>query len=111
MPRKDLIVGIAGAGGDGVVSAGELLIQVAAREGLFGMLVKAFGPQIRGGESSVRVRLAAEPVLAQGDDLDVLIAFNWGDYGRFRTELVPDDHTLIFVDEMDKTPAAEIPLP
>ncbi len=111
MPRDDLIVGIAGAGGDGVVSAGELLIQVAAREGLFGMLVKAFGPQIRGGESSVRVRLSSRPVLAQGDDLDVLIAFNWGDYGRFRTELVPDEHTLIFVDEMDKTPPAEIPLP
>ncbi len=111
MSREDLIVGIAGAGGDGVVSAGELLIQVAAREGLFGMLVKAFGPQIRGGESSVRVRLSSRPVLAQGDDLDVLIAFNWADYGRFKSELVPDDHTMIFVDEMDKTPAAEIPLP
>jgi 2-oxoglutarate ferredoxin oxidoreductase subunit alpha len=111
MPRHDLIVGIAGAGGDGVVSVGELLIQVAAREGLFGMLVKAFGPQIRGGESSVRVRLSARPVLAQGDDLDLLIAFNWADYGRFRTELVPDEHTLIFVDEMDQTPPEEIPLP
>jgi 2-oxoglutarate ferredoxin oxidoreductase subunit alpha len=111
MSRNDLIVGIAGAGGDGVVSAGELLIQVAAREGLHGMLVKAFGPQIRGGESSVRVRLAAEPVLSQGDDLDVLIAFNWADYGRFRSELVPGEGTLIFVDEMDKTTEEEIPLP
>jgi 2-oxoglutarate ferredoxin oxidoreductase subunit alpha len=111
MPREDLIVGIAGAGGDGVVSAGELLIQVAAREGLYGMLVKAFGPQIRGGESSVRVRLSADPVLSQGDDLDVLIAFNWADYGRFRTELVPSDRTMIFVDEMDETPEEEVPLP
>jgi len=111
MPREDLIVGLAGAGGDGVVSAGELVIQVAAREGLYGMLVKAFGPQIRGGESSVRVRLSSEPVLSQGDDLDVLIAFNWADYGRFRTELVPSEGTLIFVDEMDKTPHDEIPLP
>jgi 2-oxoglutarate ferredoxin oxidoreductase subunit alpha len=111
MSRDDLIVGIAGAGGDGVVSAGELLVQVGAREGLFGMLVKAFGPQIRGGESSVRVRLSSRPVHSQGDDLDVLIAFNWADYGRFRTELVPDDRTLIFVDEMDKTPPEKIPLP
>jgi len=111
MSRDDLTVGLAGAGGDGVVSVGELVIQVAANEGLFGMLVKAFGPQIRGGESSVRLRLSARPVMAQGDDLDVLIAFNWSDYGKFRSELVPDDHTMIFVDEMDKTPAAEIPLP
>jgi len=110
MSRDDLIVGIAGAGGDGVVSAGELLIQVGAHEGLFGMLVKSFGPQIRGGESSVRVRLASRRVLSQGDDLDVLIAFNWADYGRFRAELVPSRETLIFVDELDKTPPEQIPL-
>jgi 2-oxoglutarate ferredoxin oxidoreductase subunit alpha len=111
MARDDLIVGIAGAGGDGVVSAGELLIQVGAHEGFFGMLVKSFGPQIRGGESSVRVRLAPHRVQAQGDDLDVLIAFNWADYGRFRSELVPGPRTLIFVDELDDTPSEHIPLP
>ncbi|HTT67698.1 MAG TPA: 2-oxoacid:acceptor oxidoreductase subunit alpha [Gemmatimonadales bacterium] len=111
MSRDDLIVGIAGAGGDGVVSVGELLIQVGAHEGLFGMLVKSFGPQIRGGESSVRVRLASRRVLSQGDDLDVLIAFNWADYGRFRSELAPGPATLIYVDELDKTPPEQIPLP
>jgi 2-oxoglutarate ferredoxin oxidoreductase subunit alpha len=111
MPRKDLVVGIAGAGGDGVVSAGELVLNIAAQQGLFGMLVKSFGPQIRGGESSVRLRLSADPVLSQGDVLDVLIAFNWADYGRFRTELVPNEKTIIFVDQQDETPDAEIPLP
>ncbi len=111
MSRQDLTVGIAGAGGDGVVSSGELLIQVGAHEGLFGMLVKSFGPQIRGGESSVRVRLSSSRVLCQGDDLDVLIAFNWADYGRFRAELMPSERTLIFVDEQDKTPPEQIPLP
>ena len=111
MSRKDLVVGMAGSGGDGVVSAGELILNVAAQEGLFGMLVKSFGPQIRGGESSVRLRLSSVPVLSQGDELDALIAFNWADYARFRTELVPTDETLIFVDEQDKTPEAELPLP
>jgi len=111
MSQEDLSVGIAGAGGDGVVSAGELLIQVGAHEGLFGMLVKSFGPQIRGGESSVRVRLSSSRVLCQGDDLDVLIAFNWADYGRFRAELMPGPRTLIFVDEDDQTPPDQIPLP
>ena len=111
MSRKDLIVGIAGAGGDGVVSAGELVLGVAAQQGLFGMLVKSFGPQIRGGESSIRLRLSTEPVLAQGDELDVLIAFNWADYGRFRNELVPNPQTIIYVDEQDKTPESDLPLP
>ncbi len=111
MSRKDLVVGMAGAGGDGVVSAGELFLNVAAQEGLFGMLVKSFGPQIRGGESSIRLRLASEPVLSQGDELDALIAFNWADYARFRTELVPNTETIIFVDQQDKTPDADVPLP
>lgn len=111
MSRKNLIVGIAGAGGDGVVSAGELVINVAAQEGLFGMLVKSFGPQIRGGETSIRLCLSTEPVLAQGDELDVLIAFNWADYGRFRSELVPNAETIIVVDEQDNTPEDQIPLP
>jgi 2-oxoglutarate ferredoxin oxidoreductase subunit alpha len=111
MARNDLIVGIAGAGGDGVVSAGELVLDIAAQQGLFGMLFKSFGPQIRGGESSIRLRISTEPVLSQGDELDVLIAFNWADFARFRTELVPNERTVIFVDEQDKTPEAEIPLP
>jgi len=111
MSRKDLVVGIAGAGGDGVVSAGELVLGVASQQGLFGMLVKSFGPQIRGGESSIRLRLSTEPVRAQGDELDVLIAFNWADYARFRNELVPNASTIIFVDEQDKTPESDIPLP
>ncbi len=110
MSRRDLVVGMAGSGGDGVVSAGELVLNVAAQEGLFGMLVKSFGPQIRGGESSIRLRLAAEPVLSQGDVLDVLIAFDWPDYERFRTELVPTKDTLVFVDEQDKTPEKDVPL-
>ncbi len=110
MSRKDLVVGMAGAGGDGVVSAGELALNVAAQQGLFGMLVKSFGPQIRGGESSIRLRLSSEPVLSQGDELDVLIAFNWADYARFRSELVPNAQTIIFVDEQDKTPESDIPL-
>jgi len=111
MPRKDLTVGIAGAGGDGVISAGELLLGVAARQGLYGMLFKSFGPQIRGGESTIRLTLSTEPLLAQGDELDVLIAFNWKDYASFRTELEPCERTVIFVDEEDKTPENEIPLP
>src|SRR5512140_681683 len=109
MSRKDLVVGMAGAGGDGVVSAGELALNVAAQQGLFGMLVKSFGPQIRGGESSIRLRLSSEPVLSQGDELDVLIAFNWADYARFRSELVPNAQTIIFVDEQDKTTDSDIP--
>src|SRR5208283_4372852 len=57
---QDLIIGIAGAGGDGVISAGESLITAAALEGYHGIMTKSFGSQIRGGEASCRLRLAPD---------------------------------------------------
>ncbi len=48
----DLIIGMAGSGGDGIVSAGDALINASAKEGYYATLTKSFGSQIRGGESS-----------------------------------------------------------
>ena len=52
----DLVIGMAGAGGDGIISAGEALITAAARDGYRAIMTKSFGSQIRGGESSFRLR-------------------------------------------------------
>jgi 2-oxoglutarate/2-oxoacid ferredoxin oxidoreductase subunit alpha len=65
---------MAGAGGDGVISAGESLINAAALTGYHAILTKSFGPQIRGGESSFRLRVAAKEVFAVSGTLDVAIA-------------------------------------
>ena len=46
---NDIIIGMAGSGGDGIVSAGDALITAAALEGYNALLTKSFGPQIRGG--------------------------------------------------------------
>ena len=63
---RGLIVGMAGSGGDGIVSAGESLIAACASEGWHAIMTKSFGSQIRGGESSCRVRLSVDPVLNPG---------------------------------------------
>src|SRR5687768_17937667 len=76
----DITIGIVGSGGDGVISSGELLVSAAAAEGLYATILKSFGPQIRGGESSCRVRISREEALSYGDRLDVLVAFNWADF-------------------------------
>ena len=39
----DLIIGMAGSGGDGIVSAGESLISAVAAAGYFAILTKSFG--------------------------------------------------------------------
>ena len=50
---------------------------------------EAYGPQIRGGESSCTVRISQTPIYAQGDVVDVLVVFNWADFDRFKGEIVP----------------------
>ena len=91
---------MAGAGGDGVVSSGEALITAAALQGYFALLTKSFGPQIRGGESSFRLRVAADEVLDIGSVLDVAIALNWDDFFRFGSELPLDANTLVIHDAL-----------
>ena len=83
----DLLIGMAGAGGDGVVSAGESLITAAALEGYHAILTKSFGPQIRGGESSFRCGSRQRRVLQRRRHLDVAVALNWDDFLRFGAEL------------------------
>ena len=85
--RTDLVFGMAGSGGDGIVSAGESLIAAAAAEGYHAIMTKSFGSQIRGGESSCRVRVATTEVLNPGGVLDVAVALNWDDFLKFGAEL------------------------
>jgi 2-oxoglutarate ferredoxin oxidoreductase subunit alpha len=92
---EDLIIGIAGAGGDGVISAGESLIAAAALEGYHGIMTKSFGSQIRGGEAMCRVRLATQPVLNPNGPLDVAVVLNWEDFRRFGWELPVESSTII----------------
>ena len=99
-----------GSGGDGVVSAGELITSAAALEGLYCFLLKSFGPQIRGGESSSKVRLCSEEIFSHGDLVDVLVVFNWQDFGRFRTEYPLAKNAIILTEENDKTPIEDIPV-
>ena len=95
---RDLTIGMAGAGGDGVVSAGEALITAAAARGYHAILTKSFGPQIRGGESSFRIRISPDAVHTPGGPLDAAIALNWDDFQRFGAELAIAGHTIFVHD-------------
>ncbi len=110
MDVKDITIGMVGSGGDGVVSAGEFLVSAAAAEGLYAYLLKAFGPQIRGGESSCRVRISDHRLYTHGTGIDVLVAFNWEDFVKMRSELVVKDGVFVIYEEKDPTPEGDIPL-
>jgi 2-oxoglutarate/2-oxoacid ferredoxin oxidoreductase subunit alpha len=107
---QDVIIGIAGAGGDGVISAGESLITAAALEGYHGMMTKSFGSQIRGGEASCRVRLSTQPVLNPNGPLDVAVALNWEDFRRFGAELPVESSTMVVYESRTGVAPDKLPL-
>jgi 2-oxoglutarate ferredoxin oxidoreductase subunit alpha len=107
----DLVIGMAGSGGDGIVSAGDALITAAALGGYHAVLTKSFGPQIRGGESSCRVRLSTRPVLSSGGTLDVAVALNWDDFLKFGGELPVGGRTTVVYESASGVPADRLPLP
>jgi len=108
---SDVVIGMAGSGGDGIVSAGDAMMTAAALEGYSALLTKSFGPQIRGGESSCRVRLATEPVLSSGGTLDFAVALNWDDFLKFGAELPVDGRTTVVYDAATGVAPEKLPLP
>ena len=107
---QDLIIGIAGSGGDGVISAGESLVTAAALEGFHGLMTKSFGSQIRGGEASCRLRLATHPVLNPNGPLDVAVALNWEDFRRFGAELPVESRTIVIYESATGVAPDKLPL-
>ncbi len=107
---EDLIIGIAGAGGDGVISAGESLITAAALEGYHGIMTTSFGSQIRGGEACCRLRLGTIPVLNPNGVLDVAVALNWEDFCRFGGELRIGPETIVIYESRTGVDPSRLPL-
>ncbi len=83
----DISVALAGSGGSGVMTAGTMLLNAAAKAGLYGIMVRTSGPQIRGGEAAALVRLADHPLESLGDTFDLLLAIDWQNVSRFADEI------------------------
>src|SRR5258707_5019196 len=76
MDQPEIIVGIGGAAGDGVASAGNTLALSVGRQGLAVYSYNSYQSVIRGGHSWLRLRISAKKPLNQGDQVDALIALN-----------------------------------
>ena len=88
MNESDVIVGIGGAAGDGVASAGNTLALSVARQGQAVYAYNAYQSVIRGGHSWLRLRISAKKPLNLGDQVDALIALNQDTLDRHLQELV-----------------------
>jgi 2-oxoglutarate/2-oxoacid ferredoxin oxidoreductase subunit alpha len=96
--QRDVSIAIAGSGGSGVMTAGTWLLDAAAHAGLYGLMVRTSGPQIRGGEAAALLRLSGSQVESLDDAFDVLIALDWQNVHRFADEIPLRPTSLLVCD-------------
>ena len=102
--KPSVSVALAGSGGAGVMTAGNMLLEAAAAAGYYGLMTRTSGPQIRGGEAAAMVRVATFPGDAQDDGFQVLAAIDWQNVQRFAAELPLGPHSLIVGDPAQGEP-------
>ena len=69
-------VSIGGAAGQGVATPGNIFARIFARRGLYLNAYNAYQSIIRGGHIFLTLRTSDQPVLSQGDKIDVLVPLN-----------------------------------
>ncbi|GJL81828.1 MAG: 2-oxoglutarate synthase [marine bacterium B5-7] len=100
---SSISIALIGSGGAGVMTAGSMLLEAAGRAGLFGIMTRSAGPQIRGGEAAAMLRLATFPVESHDNEFDILLAIDWLNADRFRAEIPLGTQSLI-IGETDAEP-------
>ncbi|MFQ5581565.1 MAG: 2-oxoacid:acceptor oxidoreductase subunit alpha [Mariprofundaceae bacterium] len=104
MPKNDMIIRIAGDGGEGIISCGDFIAAACARAGLEIFTFKTFPAEARGGYAMYQVRACTETLHSQGDTFDIFCALNSEAYEINRTHLLPGN---AFVHDADFEP--EVP--
>lgn len=105
--EQEISVAILGSGGAGVMTTGELLLAAAARSGIYGVMTRSYGPQIRGGESACFLRFGRAPFEKQADGIDLLLVFDFRNVSRFREELILRPGSWIVYEEAEDDLPAE----
>ncbi len=72
----DYIIRVAGEGGDGVISCGELIAQAAARTEFHVFTFITYPAEMRGGYSMIQIRISDLTIHSMGSAVDCLVVFN-----------------------------------
>ena len=106
MPDKfhSVSAALAGSGGAGVMTAGNMLLEAAAQAGYYGLMTRTSGPQIRGGEAAALLRVSSSAGDGQDDRFQVLVAIDWQNVGRFAAELPLGPDSLLVGDPAQGEP-------
>jgi 2-oxoglutarate/2-oxoacid ferredoxin oxidoreductase subunit alpha len=105
--KASISLAITGSGGAGVMTAGNLLLEVAAKAGWYGLMVRSSGPQIRGGEAAALLRFSHAPIECLDDRFDVLIGIDWQNIHRFADE-IPLDAASVMIGDPEQSEPPEV---
>ncbi|THB63147.1 MAG: 2-oxoacid:acceptor oxidoreductase subunit alpha [Gammaproteobacteria bacterium] len=103
MSKSDLIIRVAGEGGEGVISAGDFIAAACARAGLEVYTFKTFPAEIRGGYAMYQTRVSDNRIYNQGDTFDVFCAFN-GEAYEMNKHLLKPGIAFVYDAESDFQP-------
>jgi 2-oxoglutarate ferredoxin oxidoreductase subunit alpha len=85
---NDIVIAFGGAAGDGNASAGNILAQASARQGLSVYAYNSYQSLIRGGHSYLRIRISNQKVTNHGDQVTALVCLNQDSMNKHLQELV-----------------------
>jgi 2-oxoglutarate ferredoxin oxidoreductase subunit alpha len=102
-----LVLTLVGSGGDGIALLGDLVLRMAAQQGLYGIMVHSYGPQIRGGESATVLRIAREEVHYEGEHTDLMLCFRSSDLKRFQGAVRLNEKSIVILEAADDQPLPE----
>src|SRR5438093_10484986 len=94
MANVDLSIAIGGAAGQGIATPGDILARIFVRRGLHVNAYNAYQSIIRGGHIFLTLRTSDEPVLSQGDKIDVLVPLNQDTMNRHLRLMRPGSAVL-----------------
>ena len=106
MSGSDLTVRVGGdSAAGGIVTTGEVFARIAAYAGLEVYTTRTIPAEIKGGHVMFQARIAPEMVWSQGDDLDMLIAFDQESIDRYYL-LIRKNGILIYNSNDSQPPSA-----
>jgi len=87
---------IAGAGGQGVVTAGRILAEAAILSGSNATHNQVYGPQSRGGASRSDVVIAGDDIgFPLADEIDLLIALSGEAFEKYRRDVIAGGRVIV----------------
>lgn len=106
MSSTDFTVRVGGdSAAGGIVTTGEIFARIAAYSGLEIYTTRTIPAEIKGGHVMFQVRASVHRVYSQGDDLDMLIAFDQESIDKYY-HLIKQDGFLVYNSNDGKPPPA-----